>query len=153
MFKKLDKKGFTIIEVLIVLAIVGLIMLVVFLAVPALRRNSSNTARTSDANLLISNINECLTNKNGVVSSCDTVAELQSAGVYDAAKFSQLTDVSFAASLTAAAPAESMRASFAKKCNATADDFDTTAGSARQFAVVFEVESASGGAVLRCVSS
>jgi prepilin-type N-terminal cleavage/methylation domain-containing protein len=40
MSKKLSKKekGFTIIEVMIVLAIAGLIMLVVFLAVPALQR-------------------------------------------------------------------------------------------------------------------
>ncbi|MDQ3065292.1 MAG: prepilin-type N-terminal cleavage/methylation domain-containing protein, partial [bacterium] len=36
---KNNNKGFTIIEVLIVLAIAGLIMLIVFLAVPALQRN------------------------------------------------------------------------------------------------------------------
>ena len=40
--------GFTIIEVLIVLAIAGLILLIVFLAVPALQRNSRNTAIKSD---------------------------------------------------------------------------------------------------------
>ncbi|HPW47952.1 MAG TPA: prepilin-type N-terminal cleavage/methylation domain-containing protein, partial [Candidatus Saccharibacteria bacterium] len=38
MYKK-DQKGFTIIEVLIVLAIAALILLIVFLAVPALQRN------------------------------------------------------------------------------------------------------------------
>jgi prepilin-type N-terminal cleavage/methylation domain-containing protein len=36
---KNNKKGFTIIEVLIVLAIAGVIMVIVFLAVPALQRN------------------------------------------------------------------------------------------------------------------
>ena len=47
------KDGFTIIEVLIVLAIAGLIMLIVFLAVPALQRNSRNTQRKNDvANIL-----------------------------------------------------------------------------------------------------
>jgi prepilin-type N-terminal cleavage/methylation domain-containing protein len=46
-------KGFTIIEVLIVLAIAGLILLIVFLAVPALQRNSRNTATKNDvANVL-----------------------------------------------------------------------------------------------------
>ena len=35
--KKSDKDGFTIIEVMIVLAIAGLILLIVFLAVPALQ--------------------------------------------------------------------------------------------------------------------
>lgn len=43
-----NQKGFTIIEVLIVLAIAGLILLIVFLAVPALQRNSRNTQRRSD---------------------------------------------------------------------------------------------------------
>ena len=44
-----DKKGFTIIEVMIVLAIAGLIMLIVFLAVPALQRTARNTQRKNDA--------------------------------------------------------------------------------------------------------
>ena len=41
-------EGFTIIEVLIVLAIAGLILLVVFLAVPALQRNARNTQRNAE---------------------------------------------------------------------------------------------------------
>ena len=44
-----DKKGFTIIEVMIVLAIAALILLVVFLAVPALQRSQRNNARKADA--------------------------------------------------------------------------------------------------------
>jgi len=40
--------GFTIVEVLIVLAIAGVIMLVVFLTVPALERDSRNTQRRAD---------------------------------------------------------------------------------------------------------
>ena len=43
------QRGFTIIEVLIVLAIAGLILLVVFLAVPALQRSARNTQRKNDA--------------------------------------------------------------------------------------------------------
>lgn len=46
--KNRKQEGFTIIEVLIVLAIAGLILLIVFLAVPALQRNSRNTQRQSD---------------------------------------------------------------------------------------------------------
>src|SRR3954468_7968902 len=50
MLKNLKKsnEGFTIIEVMIVLAIAGLILLIVFLAVPALQRNSRNTQRKTD---------------------------------------------------------------------------------------------------------
>ncbi len=67
MNKKLSKqqKGFTIIEVLIVLAIAGLIMLIVFLAVPALQRNSRNTQRRDDVGKLLSIVTEYSTNNNG----------------------------------------------------------------------------------------
>lgn len=58
-------QGFTIIEVLIVLAIAGLIMLVVFLAVPALQRNSRNTQRTTDAGNVLSAISDYVGNNNG----------------------------------------------------------------------------------------
>jgi prepilin-type N-terminal cleavage/methylation domain-containing protein len=46
--KKSNNEGFTIIEVMIVLAIAGLILLIVFLAVPALQRSSRNTQRKND---------------------------------------------------------------------------------------------------------
>ena len=42
------KKGFTIIEVVLVLAIAGLIFLMVFLALPALQRSQRDTQRKSD---------------------------------------------------------------------------------------------------------
>lgn len=66
-------EGFTIIEVLIVLAIAGLIMLIVFLAVPALQRNSRNNARNNDASRIASAVTECLSNRNGTITSCDTL--------------------------------------------------------------------------------
>lgn len=47
---KTNKKGFTIIEVVLVLAIAGLIFLMVFLALPALRRGQRDTQRKSDLN-------------------------------------------------------------------------------------------------------
>jgi len=43
MILKLNNKGFTIVEVLIVLAIAGVILATILLAVPALQRNSRNT--------------------------------------------------------------------------------------------------------------
>jgi prepilin-type N-terminal cleavage/methylation domain-containing protein len=41
--KKQNKKGFTIIEVLFVLVIAGIIMLIVFVAIPQLRKQTRNT--------------------------------------------------------------------------------------------------------------
>ncbi len=59
------EQGFTIIEVLIVLAIAGLILLIVFLAVPALQRNSRNTQRKDDASAIMSGLNEYTDNNSG----------------------------------------------------------------------------------------
>lgn len=71
MLQNLRKKsqGFTIIEVMIVLAVAGLIMLIVFLAVPALQRNSRNTSRKNDASLLLAAFSEYSSNNNGQIPS------------------------------------------------------------------------------------
>lgn len=62
-----DNKGFTIIEVLIVLAIAGLILIVVLLAVPALQRNSRNTTMKNDATAAAGAVSEYISNNNGKV--------------------------------------------------------------------------------------
>jgi prepilin-type N-terminal cleavage/methylation domain-containing protein len=59
------EEGFTIIEVLIVLAIAGLILLIVFLAVPALQRNSRNTQRKDDVAKILAAVSEFSNNNNG----------------------------------------------------------------------------------------
>lgn len=69
MLKKSNQKGFSIIEVLIVLAIAGLIMLIVFLAVPALQRNSRNSQRKSDVTAAIGSLQEAISNNNGKLPS------------------------------------------------------------------------------------
>jgi prepilin-type N-terminal cleavage/methylation domain-containing protein len=69
MLKKLQKRnseGFTIIEVMIVLAIAALILLIVLLAVPALQRNSRNTQRKNDISAIVSATNEFVDNNNGI---------------------------------------------------------------------------------------
>jgi prepilin-type N-terminal cleavage/methylation domain-containing protein len=65
--KRNNQNGFTIIEVLIVLAIAGLILLVVFLAVPALQRNAHNTTKKSDVASLLGGMTEYATNNSGAL--------------------------------------------------------------------------------------
>jgi prepilin-type N-terminal cleavage/methylation domain-containing protein len=60
-----SKTGFTIIEVLIVLAIAGLILLVVFLAVPALQRSARNNGRRSDASRISAQVSDFESNQSG----------------------------------------------------------------------------------------
>jgi len=60
-----ESYGFTIIEVLIVLAIAGLIMLTIFIAVPAANRNERNLKRKHDVGLILSAVNEFEVANNG----------------------------------------------------------------------------------------
>lgn len=65
--KRGDKKGFTIIEVSLVLAIAGLIFLMIFIALPALRRTQRDTARRDDMMGFIKKIKEYQTNNRGAL--------------------------------------------------------------------------------------
>lgn len=62
---KKQKTGFTIIEVVLVLAIAGLIFLMVFVALPALQRSQRDTQRRQDYADLASAISSYMTNNNG----------------------------------------------------------------------------------------
>ncbi len=62
-------KGFTIIEVVLVLAIAGLIFLMVFIAWPALQRGQRDTQRREDVSRFISQLNSYATNNRGKVPS------------------------------------------------------------------------------------
>ena len=59
-----NKKGFTIIEVVLVLAIAGLIFLMVFIALPALQRSQRNTQRRSDMSRIMAAVEDYQTNNN-----------------------------------------------------------------------------------------
>ncbi len=65
MTNKNNKKGFTIIEVVLVLAIAGLIFLMVFIALPALQRSQRNTRRRQDMARILSAFNDYQANNNG----------------------------------------------------------------------------------------
>ena len=59
---KNNKKGFTIIEVVLVLAIAGLIFLMVFIALPALQRSQRNTQRRQDMSRIVSAVTQYQSN-------------------------------------------------------------------------------------------
>lgn len=65
--KNMGKKGFTIIEVVLVLAIAGLIFLMVFVALPSLQRQQRNAQREEDIADLISAIKKYQTNNRGAL--------------------------------------------------------------------------------------
>lgn len=147
---KENQKGFTIIEVLIVLAIAGLIMVIVFLAVPALQRNSRNTQRTNDATKISAAVAQCMANRNGQIASCDTTGELEGAGGLDMTKLSQIQSVAVGTG-SPATPSDlsTANAGFSAKCSS--DGASVEGGTPRQAAVIYNVEDSGGDPQPRCV--
>jgi prepilin-type N-terminal cleavage/methylation domain-containing protein len=162
LFTKRNQSGFTIIEVMIVLAIAGVIMLALFLAVPALQRNSRNNQRSSDAALIAASVNECLNNRNGLRDSCDNIAELRLNGGHDSTKLRQLSDgtatspnVTVTTGAPAAIPAAQTNTAivaFGRQC--AADGASAAAGGGtRAFVVLYNIENSGGTGILRCLTS
>lgn len=149
-FKKRKDSGFTIVEVMIVLAIAGLIILVVFLAVPALQRSARNTERNNDASLVGAAVNECLLNRNGRVQSCGQ------AGIdpyIDVSKLRQLTVVTVTTAPPDTTPTPNFTTvsiAYARKCAPDGSAALTAGATARSVALLYNTENASGGAVSRC---
>lgn len=67
-----NQKGFTIIEVVLVLAIAGLIFLMVFIALPALQRNQRDTQRRSDVSRVNTQISNYQSNNRGAIPAAGT---------------------------------------------------------------------------------
>jgi prepilin-type N-terminal cleavage/methylation domain-containing protein len=155
MLKK-NQKGFTIIEVLIVLAIAGLIMLIVFLAVPALQRNSRNTQRKNDVSQAISSLSEAVSNNNGQLPATVAVGVANAKfGFYAVSDFSgSLTNTSAQGTITSTK--DGVVVNNYAKCPAAATAANTAAvamdGSAtkRSVAAVYQVET-SGGFQAQCI--
>ena len=72
------KKGFTIIEVVLVLAIAGLIFMMVFLALPALQRSQRDTQRKNDASRLLAAVNDYRAANRGAVPKSTEVSKFVS---------------------------------------------------------------------------
>ena len=154
---KKENKGFTIIEVMIVLAIAGLIILIVLLAIPALQRNSRNTAIKNDASALAAGVNEFGSNNDGRQPTSPpslqngSVVTLNSSAAGSSpaeAKVQGSTTVTFAATPTAAGQ---IVVRFGQKCN-TSNSFTTT-GNTRSTAILYNTEQSGGALSPHCLDS
>lgn len=166
-----EEKGFTIIEVMIVLAIAGLIMVVVFLAVPALQRSQRNSARDSEASRYGAAVQDFVANNNGTAPASfgDVNSVNSSFGTFQS--FSGMTSPNTAATattivvgkvgyisgaITTAIPATAITAdgmvvNVGAKCGTPGTSTTTTAGTAgRSIALLYTRESGSGNMVISC---
>jgi prepilin-type N-terminal cleavage/methylation domain-containing protein len=163
--RTLNNEGFTIIEVMIVLAIAGLILLIVLLAVPALQRNARNTTIKNDASSLAGSISTFESDNNGSTptgaAGTGTVVVSGGAGtVSEKATLNNSTIVSatspaggdIVGSVVTDVPTSNVYAVFGKSCAAAAAAVSTGATSSRSVALYYVTETTSGNS-LQCVSS
>jgi len=138
--KNRRQEGFTIIEVLIVLAIAGLILLIVFLAVPALQRNSRNTQRKNEVAAILGAVNEWANNNGGALPTANGTEQ---ADALANAKLSFYKgNVSWANAATAnAGNTATVQIETGAACSTAGA---AIAGSARQVAVLYTVETGGG---------
>ncbi len=74
--------GFTIIETLIVLALAGMILLIVFEAIPALERSSRNSARKQDVQAILAAVDHFELNNSGDLPNSSSPNFLQYTKLY-----------------------------------------------------------------------
>jgi prepilin-type N-terminal cleavage/methylation domain-containing protein len=168
MLKKLKQsksEGFTIIEVMIVLAIAGLIILIVLLAVPALQRNGRNTAIKNDAAAITAGIAEYSSNNDGQIPSQGssdatttpgTITLLRGGGTASQAKVQASTTVTIRpdSTNTAVTPEPgTLIVTFGTRCP---DPVPTTnvavTDSVRSTSVIYAIETSNGRSA-RCLDS
>ena len=149
-----SNKGFTIIEVLIVLVIASSVLLIVFLAVPQLQRNSRNTQRRSAVASIAGAVNEYNTNNNGTMPSVvsGTANPLRLCEAAACTKFSEFNlgyyktaDLTVSAFSATAAPltTDVVRVITGGKCS-TATTGEVVLGSSRSAVVQYATETSSG---------
>lgn len=146
---KNNSKGFTIIEVVLVLAIAGLIFLMVFIALPALQRSQRDTARKNDVSQVASAVSSFSSNNRGAFPDADQLKSYLgdiSDNSKDASGNPNITVNTTAAVGDKINPADS---NITVVKGRTCDTSDTTGstmgvGTVRQFAVVTKLETGNG---------
>lgn len=142
------EKGFTIIEVVLVLAIAGLIFLMVFIALPALQRNQRDTARKADVSIVAGAVTSYTSNNRGLFPTSAQIVTYAD-NVSDNSKTAAgAPNVVVGTNTASAAPADSqIVVTKGTKCGAatiTSAALTTTGATTRAFTVVTKLESGGG---------
>lgn len=142
-------KGFTIIEVVLVLAIAGLIFLMVFVALPALQAGQRDTARKNDASAVAAAVNSFASANKGQYPPSD--AKLAEYASNVSTNTTSTTIVAYPSGGTIAVSDGQVIVVKAAKCGATGTKGSNgsasqavTSGTARQYAVITLLEAGNG---------
>ena len=142
-----NKRGFTIIEVVLVLAIAALIFLMIFVAWPALQKSQRDTARKDDAAVVASAIGSYKSNSSGSASGLTTTnlrTYVDKLSQYDKTSISEFEVVN-APGTTGSSSAAKLTVYRASKCN-TSGQATATGGTSRTAAIVVQLETPAGQA-------
>lgn len=156
--KNSKSKGFTIIEVMIVLAIVAFIMLALFLAVPALNRSRNNTAIKSDAASLAAALTEYVNNNNGRLPANTGVFDNSVAKLWNPSFFTNSpTNIKYvantvASAVTAPTGIDSVNLGAFSVCETTTNLGVAAGASARGVVIVYNIQTA-GGTSPQCIQA
>ena len=151
------EKGFTIIEVVLVLAIAGLIFLMVFIALPALQRNQRDTARKNDASTVAAAVNSFKSNNRGSLSNLTSTRLTQYIDKLDQYDMTSSDQVVYVGTQNTANPSlEQITVRKGRKCGnapAPGSSYTTANGTSRTAAVIVRLENngASDGYQMYCV--
>src|SRR5574344_2118423 len=138
------EQGFTIIEVVLVLAIAGLIFLMVFIALPTLQKNQRDTQRRSDIGTFKAQINQYQANNKGEIPNSGCAAATPKTAAWFVAQYlaTNWNDPQTGTTYTCATAVPTASGSYHYRpgtiCNGEAA---TTAGaSSRNYSVVMKLE-------------
>lgn len=143
---KNTSKGFTIIEVVLVLAIAGLIFLMVFIALPALQRSQRDQARKNDVTTVSSAVNSYTSNNRGSFPSADDLEDYLG-GAIDGGGYNELSDNTDTVTVVDTIPTTTEDATVtvveSARCGSVGPEGSVTLedGTARQYVVITRLES------------
>ncbi len=154
---KQTTKGFTIIEVVLVLAIAGLIFLMVFIALPALQRNQRDTARKTDASTVAAAVTSFTSNNRGALPTTATIQSYVNEKSDNSVKvlvntttgaqtINPATGTATATTTAVGVQDGLLVVTFGTTCSTSGANQALAAGTARQFTVVTKLESSGGAA-------
>lgn len=148
--QELKQKGFTIIEVVLVLAIAALIFLMVFIALPALQRSQRDTARKNDVSIVAAAVNSWAGNNRGAALSTMTAANLKTyvKNLSDNSDASKTDVKAYSSSMTSVTPDDgAITVVVGATCGTiNGPKVDLGKGTLRQYATITKIEAADGTA-------
>lgn len=153
-YKQKREQGFTIIEVMIVLAIAAVILLIVLLAVPALQRSSRNTQRKNDVASMLTAVNNYVANHNSTFPASGQFStafpDTPNLAYYTTPANLTWTNQSSPTAPGDPASADKVHVVNNATCDSTGTGAQTSGANTRSIVAVYDIETSSGTPQEQC---